>query len=245
MNRKEIGLRIKELRKRKGMSQTELASLMGYKDHSTLAKVETGINDITIETLYKYAKVLGVDVSTILNIDSQKSSISNKNFSNNSSIIPYSSKYFNETAELISLFRVTLRKFKNEDMEPDIESAKEELNEYILESGFPVYLAISENKVIGYIVLRIDGVVWVEQVYVKEEYRRLGYGSMLYQVAENVVSFLEEDTLYNFVHPNNDKIIGFLNKRGYSVLNLIELRKKYNGENLSCKIQVGKNQFDY
>lgn len=72
MNRKELGLRIRELRKSKGYSQYQLAELMGYKDHSTLAKVETGINDITVETLYKYASVLEVDISEILMFDFAK-----------------------------------------------------------------------------------------------------------------------------------------------------------------------------
>ena len=70
MNRKQLGLRIKELRKQKGYSQNKLVKLMGYKDHSTLAKVETGVNDITMETLYKYAEVLGVSVKEILEFDS-------------------------------------------------------------------------------------------------------------------------------------------------------------------------------
>ena len=41
MDKKEIGLRIKTIRKEKGLSQKELASLMGYKDVSTIAKIET------------------------------------------------------------------------------------------------------------------------------------------------------------------------------------------------------------
>ena len=68
MDRKEIGMRIKKIRKQKGLSQKELAKLMGYKDHSTLAKVETGVNDITIETLYKYSEILDFDVLDFLKI---------------------------------------------------------------------------------------------------------------------------------------------------------------------------------
>ena len=67
MDRKELGKRLRAIRKQKGLSQSQLADLMGYKDHSTLAKVETGVNDITIETLYKYSSILGVDVVDILN----------------------------------------------------------------------------------------------------------------------------------------------------------------------------------
>ena len=76
MNKKILGHRLKELRKAKGLSQSELAKILGYKNHSTLAKVETGVNDIAIETLYKYAAALDVNVFEILSFDS-KPDISN------------------------------------------------------------------------------------------------------------------------------------------------------------------------
>ena len=71
MDKKQIGFKLKMLRKEKGLSQAQLAALMGYKDHSTLAKIETGVNDITIENLYKLASILEVDVSEILSIKSE------------------------------------------------------------------------------------------------------------------------------------------------------------------------------
>lgn len=69
MDKKEIGLRIKTIRKEKGLSQKELASLMGYKDVSTIAKIETGVNDVTTETLYKLANFLSVDILDILKVN--------------------------------------------------------------------------------------------------------------------------------------------------------------------------------
>ncbi|MBE6133431.1 MAG: helix-turn-helix transcriptional regulator [Erysipelotrichaceae bacterium] len=71
MDKKELGANIRSTRKAKGLSQNQLAELMGYKDHSTLAKVETGVNDITVETLYKYADKLEIDVQTLLSIKSE------------------------------------------------------------------------------------------------------------------------------------------------------------------------------
>lgn len=68
MDKKEFGQRLRAIRKRKGYSQHRLAEMMGYKDRSTLAKVETGTNDITIETLYRYADVLETDVEELLGI---------------------------------------------------------------------------------------------------------------------------------------------------------------------------------
>ena len=54
-----------------------------------------------------------------------------------------------------------------------------------------------------------------------------------------------EDTVYNYVHPNNDGVIAFLRSMGYSVLNLIEIRKPYAGETLTTTIPVGAETFDY
>ena len=47
------------------------------------------------------------------------------------------------------------------------------------------------------------------------------------------------------VHPNNDGMIRFLRSRGYTVLNLIEIRKPYPGERLDTTIRVDGNAFDY
>ena len=140
-----------------------------------------------------------------------------------SQIIAYQDKYFAEVATLLANFRVTLRKFKNEISEPDVEDAKEELS-YYLEKKYPLYVAIKDNKVVGYILLRVDGVVWVEHIYVLEDYRRQGIASMLYQKGEEYSKNLCDETLFNYVHPNNDVMIAFLRKNGYDVLNLIEIR---------------------
>lgn len=67
MSERKIGLAIKRRRKELDLSQSELASRLGYKDHSTLAKVETGVNDITIDTLFKYAEALGLSATDLLN----------------------------------------------------------------------------------------------------------------------------------------------------------------------------------
>ena len=161
-----------------------------------------------------------------------------------SQIAIYEQKYFNDVASLLADFRVILRKFKNEITEPDIEDAKDELN-YYLEKKFPLYIAIVDNKVVGYILLRVDGVVWVEHIFVAKEYRRQGIASMLYQKGEEYSKNYCNETLFNYVHPNNDVMIAFLRKNGYDVLNLIEIRKPFKGEKTSTKIKIGNNEFDY
>ena len=150
-----------------------------------------------------------------------------------------------EVSELIADFRVTLNGFRGIDGERSLASARKEFMEYI-EKEYPVYVAVEGSKIVGYLVCRIDDdVVWAESLYVLPEHRRKGIGTALYEKAEEIAESLGSDTVYNWVHPNNDAIISFLKKRGYSVLNLIEIRRKWKGEEPKMRIRVGEHDFDY
>ena len=148
-------------------------------------------------------------------------------------------------AEMVALFRVELRSYKGIVSKPNVDVGREEMDEY-LSAGFPVFVAMVDGKYAGYVVCRVDSeVVWVESIFVKEEYRRHGIATALHSKAEEIAAFYGENTVYNYVHPNNHRMIEFLRKRGYTVLNLIEIRKPYQGENLTQAIHVGEHVFDY
>ena len=148
-------------------------------------------------------------------------------------------------AEMVALFRVELRSYKGIVSKPNIEAGREEMEEY-LSDKFPVYAALVDGEYAGYVICRVDsGVVWVESIFVKEEYRRHGVASALHSKAEEIAAFYGEDTVYNYVHPNNHRMLEFLRKRGYTVLNLIEIRKPYKDEKLTQTIAVGEHDFDY
>ena len=150
-----------------------------------------------------------------------------------------------EVIDMIAGFRVELRSFKGIICKPDLEKAREELSEYIAHK-YPVYALIKDDQYAGYVVVRIDNeVVWVESIYVRDEYRRSGVASILHKKAEEIAESYGNDTLYNYVHPNNHRMIGFLRKHGYTVLNLIEIRKPYKDEKLTQVITVGDHDFDY
>lgn len=111
---------------------------------------------------------------------------------------------------------------------------------------FPVFAALVNDEYVGYVVCRVDNeVVWVESIFVKEEYRRYGVATALHSKAEEIDTSYGDDTVYNYVHPNNHRMIEFLRKRGYTVLNLIEIHKPYIDEKLKQKISVGEHEFDY
>ena len=150
-----------------------------------------------------------------------------------------------DLAQMVALFRVELRSYKGIASTPDVEAGREEMEEY-LAAGFPVFVAMVDGKYAGYVVCRVDNeVVWVESIFVKEEYRRHGVATALHGKAEEIAASYGEDTVYNYVHPNNHRMIEFLRKRGFTVLNLIEIRKPYKGEKLTQTITVGEHEFDY
>ena len=150
-----------------------------------------------------------------------------------------------ELADMVALFRVELRSYKGIVSTPNIEAGKEEMDEYLL-ADFPVFVASVDEDYAGYMVCRIqDDVVWVESIFVKEKYRRLGVATALHDKAEKLAETHGNETVYNYVHPNNHRMIEFLRKRGYTVLNLIEIRKPYKGEKLKQTITVGEHEFDY
>lgn len=54
-----IGERIKAKRIEKGLSQRDLAKLLGYSTHTTLTKIESGQVDISQSKIAKFANLLG------------------------------------------------------------------------------------------------------------------------------------------------------------------------------------------
>lgn len=150
-----------------------------------------------------------------------------------------------DLAEMVASFRVELRSYKGIVSRTNVDAGREEMEEY-LAAGFPVFAAVVDGEYAGYVVCRIDNeVVWVESIFVKKEYRRHGVASALHSKAEEIAASYGEETVYNYVHPNNHRMIEFLRKRGYTVLNLIEIRKPYKDEKLTQTITVGEHEFDY
>lgn len=63
--------KLKEIREQKGLLQKELAELSGVK-LVTVQKLDGGFNNVNKaqgETLYKLAKVLGVDMEDLIDVD--------------------------------------------------------------------------------------------------------------------------------------------------------------------------------
>ncbi|WP_337485523.1 helix-turn-helix transcriptional regulator [Phascolarctobacterium succinatutens] len=60
--------RIRARREELNMSQEELAKRLGYKSRSTIAKIESGENDITQSKIVAFAKALGLKPSYLMGL---------------------------------------------------------------------------------------------------------------------------------------------------------------------------------
>lgn len=61
-----IGNNISRIRKELGLTQEELARMMGYKSKSTINKIELGINDIPQSKIVQFARVLGTTPAVLM-----------------------------------------------------------------------------------------------------------------------------------------------------------------------------------
>ena len=149
-----------------------------------------------------------------------------------------------QLARLIAAFRVELSGLRGRADEPDLGAAERELAGYE-SAGFPVFVACGEGKSLaGYLVCRVDGgTVWAESLYVLPKHRRQGRASALYGQAERLADERGSQTVYNWVDPENKAVIEFLCRRGYDVLNLIELRRPRDGEQPTGTVRVGSETF--
>lgn len=61
-----IGLRIRNRRKELGLSQEELCARMNLKSKSTICKIERGEDNLTSDSIQKYADALGVSAAFLM-----------------------------------------------------------------------------------------------------------------------------------------------------------------------------------
>lgn len=64
-----IGLKIKKLRENMELSQSQLAEMVGYKDKTSIAKIEAGKVDLPQSKILAFSKALNVTPADLLDFD--------------------------------------------------------------------------------------------------------------------------------------------------------------------------------
>ena len=177
-NKKEVGATIKQIRKERGLSQVELSKKMGFKDHTALTKIETGVNDVNSETLMQLAKILDVHIGTF--------------FTGRTSELPifkikqYDDCYRDDMIFMVLCAKDALKKIPT--INPDLLDIQ---NNY-LNKGDMFWVALGENnRVIGCVGYETINPLEarVHRLYIKPELKRQGIGSAL---LETVVKYVKE-----------------------------------------------------
>ena len=147
---------------------------------------------------------------------------------------------------LLAHFRVTMSRFLGRALPTNFADADRELLGYE-GPGYRIFVGENEEEFpVAFLVCRIEeDVVWVDILFVLPDYRRQRVGSALYQKAQSLAEELGGETVINRVYPNNERMIAFLRRQGYHVLNMIEIRKHTSNEGTMSRIKLGLNGFDY
>lgn len=65
----KIGLKIKKLRENMELSQSQLAEMVGYKDKTSIAKIEAGKVDLPQSKILAFSKALNITPADLLDFD--------------------------------------------------------------------------------------------------------------------------------------------------------------------------------
>ena len=68
MKQEKIGTKIKELRKEKNLTQTDLAEALGYSDKSVISHIEKGDADMTYEKILLLFRKYAIDANDFFQV---------------------------------------------------------------------------------------------------------------------------------------------------------------------------------
>ena len=69
MKQEKIGLKIKELRKQRNLTQTDLAKSLGYSDKSVISHIEKGDADMTYEKILLFLRTYAIDANDLFEVE--------------------------------------------------------------------------------------------------------------------------------------------------------------------------------
>ena len=191
-NKKEVGATIKQIRKERGISQETLSRKMGFKDHTALTKIETGVNDINSEALIELAKLLEVNVGIFFTGKTSELP--------EFKIIQYDDHYRDDMIFMVLSAKDALHKIPS--INPDLLNIKANY----LDKGDMFWVALGENnRVVGCVGYKTIKPLEarVHRLYIKPELKRQGIGSAL---LETLVKYVKEKG-YNklSIHTGDEK----------------------------------------
>lgn len=141
----------------------------------------------------------------------------------------YTNDLFEETAQMITDLMNYHRKLTNARKEfwQTIDESKKTLREW-LDCGH-IYHVFYNNELAGFFYIRFGGqsAAWLEDLFIKEEFRSLGIGKEAFKLLDTMLTEKGTRAMFVNVIPRNVEAIKFYKECGFDHLNMIELRKNY------------------
>ena len=148
-------------------------------------------------------------------------------------------------AELIRKFRSEIALMRGRLGSFSPEEARRELIEDFSQERFIIYVA-EEETLCGYCVFKDEEqTVWMEQLFVDPAFRRKGIARQFVIIGEALAESRGQETLYFWVHPDNRVMLSFLKSLGYDILNLIEVRRRRQGETCPDRVEIFGHTLHY
>ncbi len=141
-----------------------------------------------------------------------------------------------EFLQLVFEMKIIMNQLNRSEKIVMMSEAVNEAESYFTENR-SVFVYKIKDKMVGYSVLKVeDRVCWLDWLYVDPDYQGKEVASKLFDHAEEFAMKLGNEQLYIWVHPDNHRMLKFLKKKGYDVLNLIEVKKEKSVINSSISI---------
>ncbi len=106
---------------------------------------------------------------------------------------------------------------------------------WINSEEFSVYFICADNKITGYLILQNRNPLYVQSLYLLEEFRGKGIGRKTFEFVREFCKENKIEKFYLGCHPENKKALGFYEKMG-GIITARDEGHKNNNEN-SVKIE--------
>ena len=156
----------------------------------------------------------------------------------------YEPEDHNQVAELLADFYYAMWRMKGRRQARNLESAIQDLS-VRLNRKETVFVAAVGDEIAGIQIAAAEPIHRLECVFVSERFRRMGLARQLLDAAERKFEISENESFYVNVHPNNRGIIELLRSKGYDVLNLLEIRKRWPDERKYRQVRIMGQDYLY
>lgn len=127
-----------------------------------------------------------------------------------------------------------------------LKAAEEDLGDWLEKDSAVLFVIEEDGAEVGVMLLARHGgtVVWIENLYVRQEYRRRGIATRAIRFAEQYASDVMKAPAVNLdVIPQNTDAIRLYHSLGYDTLQMITLRKSFSGEKRENPVELLGHEF--